>query len=444
MSCNTGCSSCSATTCYSCLSGTYLYNNLCYSDCNLISRQYDVSGSTCVLCPDGCDSCSGTTCTSCLSGYSLSSTSRQCINTCLLTNSCDYSGEQVLPLPGLISVVIWAAIVVGIKLLLHKNYLPYSLILCSAVVELVLAIAVVGSAPNLDLYVRLLLPSDSERQTIRALLGVYLATNYLCNLIYIVIFVKYIKPLLVNPRQIDTISNIVVIAVGTFTNYRFALLAFAKLFPKPSVYVPNSSKLTPVHYLCVATIVLDVLPIAACSMAIYNEQPKTNLFMLAVDLLIIVALNVIFTLWFVGCSKADEYYDDDIKKYHLEDAHGTNETMPNEKNLSKAHMVPHDTYNFTEEDASSFKADALNASYNKLNLHQSKVSIQSIRDTKAAKHKHTDSSGEDSNIIPVKTRNQGSSNTDYDPFSDPNYEVGLKPKYSARQTQPKPTRDSAR
>lgn len=40
-------------------------------------------------------------------------------------------------------------------------------------------------------------------------------------------------------------------------------------------------------------------------------------------------------------------------------------------------------------------------------------------------------------MIPVK----GRKNTDYDPFSDPNYEVGLKPKYSGRNTESIPTRD---
>lgn len=92
ISCSTACTSCSSTTCFSCLANYYLFNNLCYSDCNLISQQYDVSGTTCVLCPNGCDTCSGTVCSSCLSEYSFSSSSSQCIKTCLLSNSCDLSG----------------------------------------------------------------------------------------------------------------------------------------------------------------------------------------------------------------------------------------------------------------------------------------------------------------------------------------------------------------
>lgn len=127
--------------------------------------------------------------------------------------------------------------------------------------------------------------------------------------------------------------------IGTITNYRFALIAFAKMFPKPAIHIPNPSKLTPVHYLCIVSIILDILPLVACSLAIYNEQAKTNLYMLGVDLLLIIVLNVIVTIWFVGCKKDDSYYEDEIKKYHLEEGHGTNETMPNEKNISNANMV---------------------------------------------------------------------------------------------------------
>lgn len=51
---------------------------------------------------------------------------------------------------------------------------------------------------------------------------------------------------------------------------------------------------------------------------------RTNLFMLALDLLIIIVLNLIVTIWFVACSKSEEYFEEDVKKYHLEDQHGTN------------------------------------------------------------------------------------------------------------------------
>lgn len=214
----------------------------------------------------------------------------------------------MLPLPGLIAVVLWTLIVVVIKLILQKNYIPYSLLIFNSVVQLILVIATLASSPNLVAYSRLLVPSDSERNAIRGLLGTYIATNYLSNLAYIIIFIKYIRPLMSNPRQIDTISNIVALVIGTITNYRFALIAFAKMFPKPAIHIPNPSKLTPVHYLCIVSIILDILPLAACSLAIYNEQAKTNLYMLGVDLLLIIIFNVIVTIWFVGCKKDDSYY----------------------------------------------------------------------------------------------------------------------------------------
>ena len=108
-----------------------------------------------------------------------------------------------------------------------------------------------------------------------------------------------------NPRQIDLISNIVVIVLASLTNYRFALIAYAKMFPKPFIHISNPSKLTPIHYLSIISILLDLLPIVACSIAIYNEPTGSILFMLSVDLLLIIALNVIVTIWFVACSKED-------------------------------------------------------------------------------------------------------------------------------------------
>ncbi len=53
--CLSGCSNCTATSCYLCDSDRYIYNDKCYQDCNLISQQYDGDNSTgvkkCVLCP---------------------------------------------------------------------------------------------------------------------------------------------------------------------------------------------------------------------------------------------------------------------------------------------------------------------------------------------------------------------------------------------------------
>jgi len=124
------------------VNGSYLYNNLCYSDCNLISQQYDNSGTTCTLCPSGCDRCSSTTCTSCLSDYTMSNS--QCIKTCLLDNSCDTT-TQVLPMPGLISLVIWIGISIIIHAVFHKNYLPYSIMILSGIIQFVLMVGLLSS-----------------------------------------------------------------------------------------------------------------------------------------------------------------------------------------------------------------------------------------------------------------------------------------------------------
>jgi len=79
VACGSGCLTCNINTCVSCQANWYLYNNICFTDCNLISQQFDKSGPVCVQCPTGCDTCNTTTniCTSCLSQYTLTST--QCV-----------------------------------------------------------------------------------------------------------------------------------------------------------------------------------------------------------------------------------------------------------------------------------------------------------------------------------------------------------------------------
>lgn len=41
------------------------------------------------------------------------------------------------------------------------------------------------------------------------------------------------------PRQVDKISNYAVLALSLVTNYRFYLLAFSRLFKKPSIEVKD-------------------------------------------------------------------------------------------------------------------------------------------------------------------------------------------------------------
>jgi ABC-type transport system involved in multi-copper enzyme maturation permease subunit len=151
----------------------------------------------------------------------------------------------------------------------------------------------------------------------KALLGAAIALNYLENITYLILFICYIKPLVTNPRQIDVISNVVVLIIAFLTNFRFGLIAFSRMFPKPNIYVQNPSKLTPIHYLCIVCLFLDVLSLAACGLGIFNSQKLSNTFMLSIDLLIVIIINFAITIWFVAGSKPEEYYDDFVKKYHI-------------------------------------------------------------------------------------------------------------------------------
>ena len=73
--------------------------------------------------------------------------------------------------------------------------------------------------------------------------------------------------------------------------------------------------------MCGIAIVLDVLPLAAAGLGIYNEPTKSDLFMLSIDLMVIIAFNVIVTICFIARDKDDEYFSDPNKKYHLEESH---------------------------------------------------------------------------------------------------------------------------
>jgi len=81
---------------------------------------------------------------------------------------------------------------------------------------------------------RLLVGMDySYRFTIKALLIDGLAINYVTNILYVIIFCKYMRPLIMVPRQIDYIVNGVILFIATMTNYRFGVVAYSKMFAKP-------------------------------------------------------------------------------------------------------------------------------------------------------------------------------------------------------------------
>ena len=209
-------------------------------------------------------------------------------------------------MPGLISLAVWAGISVIIHLLYHKNYLPYSVMLFSCVIQFVLILALVSSTNSP--VARLLATDTAYLLQMRGLLGAAIAVNYLENIAYIVIFICYIKPLITNPRQIDIISNVVVLIIGTVTNFRFGLVAFARMFPKPNIFVKDASKLTPIHYLCLASICLDLMSLVACGLGLLKSQKLTNTFMLSLDLIIVIIINMAITIWFVAANKPDEYF----------------------------------------------------------------------------------------------------------------------------------------
>lgn len=53
------------------------------------------------------------------------------------------------------------------------------------------------------------------------------------------------------------------------------------------------------------------------------------MFMLSLDLLMIIAVNIAISIWFVSSTKPEDYFEDDLKKYHIEEHNVTAENLPN-------------------------------------------------------------------------------------------------------------------
>ena len=117
----------------------------------------------------------------------------------------------------------------------NKIYIPYSILAISSLIELIMIIVILSNSSFSSISRLLLLSSSNHRSTIQIIFIVTLAFNYLTNFIYIFIFIRYIKPLILNPKQTDIISHGFILVIGTLTNYRFALLVYSKMFSKPSV-----------------------------------------------------------------------------------------------------------------------------------------------------------------------------------------------------------------
>lgn len=200
-----------------------------------------------------------------------------CLLLCIVLGNCESEVKRVLPVPGVVVVAAWVAVVVIAKLLLGKAYVPYSILMVSSLIQIIqilVLLIVLSSAETSSSSTtisRLLVGMDySYRIKIYSLLLASLVLSYVMNILFLYIFCRYIKPLLGLPKQIDLITNGIVLALATLTTYRLMLLSFSRMFPKPWIPIDNASRLTPVNYLCVVTLILDLLPFSAAIFLIYK------------------------------------------------------------------------------------------------------------------------------------------------------------------------------
>ena len=106
-----------------------------------------------------------------------------------------------------------------------------------------------------------------------------------------------------NKTQVDKIISYIIFIVAFLTNFRFALVALAKIFPNPKMFIGKPENLTKLNYLCFASILFDLVGLSAAVIILINAIPLTDLFMIAIDFLIIVILIIIGTIWGVFVSK---------------------------------------------------------------------------------------------------------------------------------------------
>ena len=136
--------------------------------------------------------------------------------------------------------------------------------------EYVMTIVLLSNCTNYTLASRLLqVLSTGDLTTVIALLITVILVNYIMNTLYMVVFWKYLRQLIGN-QQIDYISHGVVLFFAMVLNYRFGLLALSKMFPKPNINVDSQTRLTPVHYLCIVSIILSVILLTAGGIVLYN------------------------------------------------------------------------------------------------------------------------------------------------------------------------------
>lgn len=80
--------------------------------------------------------------------------------------------------------------------------------------------------------------------------------------------------------------------------------------------------------------------------------------MLGIDLLIIVILSLIFTIWMISVDKPDSYFED-TKKYNLEEYYRTEEALNDEKKLRNSVNVSKARLNETYLNQSNIQIEEL-------------------------------------------------------------------------------------
>lgn len=102
--------------------------------------------------------------------------------------------------------------------------------------------------------------------------------------------------------------------------------------------------------MCIASVFTSGFALGAAGLMLKNQYPLTDLFMLGIDIIIIEAILIMLSIWMVATNKDDSYFENDTKKYHLQENQRTEGNVfdnTDDKNMSKHNLQIRDEFLLT-------------------------------------------------------------------------------------------------
>lgn len=139
------------------------------------------------------------------------------------------------------ALTVWVLVLVLVKYKMEESgvYVPYAVMFLSAVIQysllLSVTILIMSSSTPTSTLTRLLLTS-STLTSLQALFLLCLALNYIFNILHLILFFKYLKPLMKHPLSSSSaLAMVAVLTISTLTNFKMGVLLFSRLCTTPQL-----------------------------------------------------------------------------------------------------------------------------------------------------------------------------------------------------------------